>query len=111
MTRIEVWSRWSEKERLVKLLLRTAITVSVGVLLGWCFLFRVRGDAPSRHFELRAESTQFWELIDRKAQLTRVASGFGFTEGPVWDTAGFLFVRYERRKKIFRFYPRGTKGH
>lgn len=93
----------------MKLLLRTAITVSVGVLLGWCFLFRVRGDAPSRHFELRAESTQFWELIDPKAQMTRVATGFGFTEGPVWDPAGFLYVSDEERNKIFRLYPRGRK--
>ena len=44
----------------------------------------------------------FWKLFDHQAQLTRVASGFGFTEGPVWDPAGFLWVSDETLNKIFK---------
>jgi gluconolactonase len=61
-------------------------------------------DGPARRFELLAESPQFWKLLDRDAQLTTVATGFGFTEGPVWDPSGFLFVSDEEINKIFRVY-------
>jgi gluconolactonase len=64
---------------------------------------------PSRQFELAAGSPAFWELIDRSARLTQVATGFGFTEGPVWDPAGFLYVSDETLNKIFRVYPDGRK--
>lgn len=66
-------------------------------------------EGPSRHFELRAESPQFWKLVDRKAQLTRVGTGFGFTEGPVWDSAGFLYVSDEEQNKIYKLYFDGRK--
>ena len=62
-----------------------------------------------RKFELRAESPQFWKLIDREAKLTRVGTGFGFTEGPVWDPHGFLYVSDETLNKIFRLYPDGHR--
>ncbi len=64
---------------------------------------------PARHFELRAESPAFWDLIDRDARLTQVATGFGFTEGPVWDSRGFLYVSDETLNKIFRVFPDGRK--
>ena len=62
-----------------------------------------------RKFELRAESPQFWDLLDRQAQLTRVGTGFGFTEGPVWDPHGFLYVSDENLNKIFRLFPDGHR--
>ncbi len=92
----------------MKRFIRPAIISIVIVLLGWCFLIRVRA-APSRRFELRAESPEFWELLDRKAQITRVASGFGFTEGPVWDPAGFIYVSDEEQNKIYRLHVDGRK--
>ena len=65
-------------------------------------------EAP-RKFDLQAISPQFWKLIGHDAKLVTVASGFGFTEGPVWDPAGFLFVSDETINKIFRVYPDGRK--
>ena len=62
-----------------------------------------------RSFKLQAESPNFWKLIDHDAQLTSVASGFGFTEGPVWDESGFLYVSDEVQNKIYRVYPNATK--
>jgi gluconolactonase len=64
----------------------------------------LRADSPTRQFELLADSPQFWKLLDRDAKLTTVASGFGFTEGPVWDPAGFLYVSDEEINKIYRVY-------
>lgn len=64
---------------------------------------------PLRTFELRAESPDFWRLFDRSAQLTSIASGFGFTEGPVWDDSGSLFVSDEVQNKIYRVSSDGQK--
>lgn len=57
---------------------------------------------PPRKFELQPLSPSFWNLIDKDAKLDQVATGFGFTEGPVWDSAGFLYVSDEITNKIFR---------
>lgn len=62
-----------------------------------------------RHFKLKADSTKFWELVPKDAQLEQVSTGMGFTEGPVWDPAGFVYVSDEILNKIFRVYPDGRK--
>jgi gluconolactonase len=72
-------------------------------------LFRVRADAPTRAFVLKAASPRFWGLLDHTAKLEVLASGFGFTEGPVWDPAGFVYVSDEETNKIYRVYPDGSK--
>jgi gluconolactonase len=59
---------------------------------------------PPRKFELQALSPNFWNLIDKDTKLDQVATGFSFTEGPVWDSAGFLYVSDEIANKIFRVY-------
>lgn len=64
---------------------------------------------PLREFELKAESPKFWELMDAGAKLEKVAGDFGFTEGPMWDERGFLYVSDEEQNKIFRVYPDGRK--
>jgi gluconolactonase len=63
----------------------------------------------TRTFKLEPLSPKFWDLVDRDAKLETVATGFGFTEGPVWDPAGFLYVSDETINKIFRVYPNGKK--
>jgi gluconolactonase len=64
---------------------------------------------PKRDFRLEANSSEFWALFDRDAKLGTVATGFGFTEGPVWDPEGFVFVSDEVTNKIFRVYMDGRK--
>jgi gluconolactonase len=63
----------------------------------------------TRDFKLEPLSPKFLELIGRDAKLETVATGFGFTEGPMWDPAGFLYVSDETINKIFRVYPNGKK--
>jgi gluconolactonase len=70
--------------------------------------FLTASRAPAA-FELQAESPQFWNLVDHDAKLSVVGTGFGFTEGPAWDDAGFLYVSDETINKIFRLYPDGKK--
>ncbi|HTZ49060.1 MAG TPA: SMP-30/gluconolactonase/LRE family protein [Verrucomicrobiae bacterium] len=64
---------------------------------------------PAREFQLRPETSQFWNLFARDAKLQTLATGFGFTEGPVWDKAGFVYVSDEEINKIYRVYPDGHK--
>lgn len=74
-----------------------------------CCVGPLHPQAPPREFALKAESPKFWEVLDHEASLTRVAVGFGFTEGPVWDERGFLYVSDEEQNRIFKVYADGRK--
>jgi len=63
----------------------------------------------AKDFRLEPLSSKFLELIDRDVKLQTVATGFGFTEGPMWDAAGFLYVSDETINKIFSVFPNGKK--
>ena len=63
----------------------------------------------AQSFKLESLSPKFSELIAGDAKLETVATGFGFTEGPMWDPDGFLYVSDETINKIFRVYPNGKK--
>ena len=63
----------------------------------------------SQTFKLEPLSPAFSNLISSDAKLETVATGFGFTEGPMWDPSGFLYVSDETLNKIFRVYPDGKK--
>jgi gluconolactonase len=80
------------------------------MLLLFCTVSASFGFAqPRRQFTLQAEKPDFWKLIAHDAQLETVADGFGFTEGPVWDKAGFLYVSDEEVNQIYRVYLDGHK--
>ena len=67
------------------------------------------GQTSKRAFALQPISAEFWNLIDQDAKLETTGSGFGFTEGPMWDPAGFLYVSDETINKIYKLYPDGRK--
>ncbi|HZQ18321.1 MAG TPA: SMP-30/gluconolactonase/LRE family protein [Terriglobales bacterium] len=62
-----------------------------------------------REFQLEELSRQFWKLFDHNAKLTTVGTGFGFTEGPMWDPAGFIYVSDETLNKVYKLFPDGKK--
>jgi len=78
------------------------------LIAGICFS-AIQAHGPAREFQLRAESPQFWKLFSHDAKLETLATGFGFTEGPVWDPAGFTYVSDEEINRIYRVYPDGHK--
>lgn len=81
-------------------------------LLGFALAFAAvcaAAQTAQRQFALKAETPKFWDLIDEKAQLSKVAGGFGFTEGPVWDERGFLYVSDEEQNKIYKVMEDGRK--
>jgi gluconolactonase len=78
-------------------------------LLAVAFLEFSVSAQKAQQFKLESLSPKFHDLIAANAQLETVAGGFGFTEGPMWDPAGFLYVSDETINKIFRVYPNGKK--
>jgi len=64
---------------------------------------------PTREFSLHGDKPEFWAIVSKDAKLETVAKGFGFTEGPVWDAAGFLYVSDEEQNKIYKVEMDGTK--
>jgi gluconolactonase len=64
----------------------------------------VKGPAK---YELKANSPKFWDLVAPNTKLETIAKGFGFTEGPIWDERGFLYVSDEVTNKIFKLFPDG----
>src|SRR6202046_5341073 len=89
-------------------ILRTFVMVTSLLLVVGAAGFLSAQHAP-RDFKLQAESPQFWNLVDHTAKLGVVRTGFGFTEGPMWDEAGFLYVSDETINKIFRLHPDGKR--
>jgi gluconolactonase len=79
------------------------------LLLAVLATFAAPGQAPQRAFALKGDSPRFWSLIAPDAQLVKVGTGFGFTEGPVWDDRGFLYISDEEQNKIFKLYEDGRK--
>jgi gluconolactonase len=89
-------------------ILRTFV-IATSLLLAVAASAFLRTPHAPREFRLQAESPQFWNLVDHNAKLSVVGTGFGFTEGPVWDPAGFLYVSDETINKIFRLHLDGKK--
>jgi gluconolactonase len=84
--------------------LRVSLTLLALLLFGISTAAQKSGS-----FKLESISPAFAELVSVDAKLEMVASGFGFTEGPMWDPSGFLYVSDETINKIFRVYPDGRK--
>jgi gluconolactonase len=79
--------------------------ISLALILLLCVTtLTASAQQASRKFELQPISPKFSTLIPADAKLETVATGFGFTEGPVWDRSGFLYVSDEEQNKIFRVY-------
>jgi len=73
------------------------------------FVITARAAPAKRQFKLQALSSQFWSLVPRHSKLTQIATGFGFTEGPVWDARDFLYVSDEIQNKIYKILPDGRR--
>ncbi|MGB7514560.1 MAG: SMP-30/gluconolactonase/LRE family protein [Candidatus Acidiferrum sp.] len=89
--------------------MKTTFAVVAGLFFAAVWFSPLRASGPTREFQLRAESPQFWNLFAHDAKLETVATGFGFTEGPVWDPGGFTYVSDEEINKIYRVYADGHK--
>jgi gluconolactonase len=48
---------------------------------------------------------KFAKIADKNAQITQVADGFQFTEGPVWHEDGYLLFSDIPANKIYKYQP------
>lgn len=64
---------------------------------------------PALPFAIQARSSALWKRIAPGTRPVVLAQGFGFTEGPVWDRRGFLYVSDELQNKIYRVAEDGSK--
>jgi gluconolactonase len=64
---------------------------------------------PAGAVGFEALDPSFWKLIDHGAHLDVMGKDFGFTEGPVWDAAGFLYVSDEEKNFIYKLFPDGRR--
>src|SRR5262249_52122287 len=87
----------------------TLPTLIVALILSATSAFAAPPATKKREFQLQVESAGFWNLVDHDAKLSIVGTGFGFTEGPVWDPRGFLYVSDETINKIYKLHPDGKK--
>jgi gluconolactonase len=89
--------------------LRIKLRAAAGVIVLFSFTPPQQASPAQREFGLQSLSPKFWLLVPRDAKLIRVATGFGFTEGPVWDKDNFLYVSDEEQNKIYRVNPDGSR--
>src|SRR5688500_16031626 len=65
-----------------------------------------RGSVRNQHRKdamLEAKSEQFWQLIDKGAEIKQIGTGFAFTEGPVVSRRGFLLFSDIPNLKIMKW--------
>lgn len=89
--------------------MKQILRIAAALLIAGICVQGAQQTKPLREFQLRAETPQFWNLFAQDAKLQTLATGFGFTEGPVWDQTGFVYVSDEEINKIYRVYPDGHK--
>ena len=60
---------------------------------------------PALGQQLEQASPEFWKVVKREARVEKVADGFRFTEGPVWNPAGFLLFSDIPANQILKLVP------
>jgi gluconolactonase len=65
----------------------------------------IRANAQDSTF--RAHVPDFYNIVDTTIPLKRIASGFGFLEGPLWTKEGYLIFSDLRVNKIFKLDGNG----
>ncbi|MBK7926179.1 MAG: SMP-30/gluconolactonase/LRE family protein [Bryobacterales bacterium] len=52
---------------------------------------------------IEAKQDSFWDLVARDAEVKQVATGFGFTEGPVFSRRGYLLFSDIPNQRIHKW--------
>ncbi len=78
------------------------LSLAAFLCLSWHCMY-----AQGNNFQ--ALTPAFWKLFNRSSHIEVMGQGFGFTEGPVWSSAGFLYVSDEEKNAIYRLFPDGRR--
>src|SRR4051812_39744653 len=63
--------------------------------------------SPSNYIWMRSATLEFHRNGSRNGAVERIASGFEFTEGPVWSPEGALLFSSPNTNAIYRWSPEG----
>lgn len=69
-------------------------------------IYRPRTDQPASHGRIERLDAGLDRVVARDAVIEQVATGFEFTEGPVWSEGGLLFSD-PNANVIYRYEPQG----
>jgi len=59
----------------------------------------------ARGQQLEAASPDFWKVVEKDAQVEKVAGNYQFVEGPVWNPEGFLLFSDIPANQIIKYTP------
>lgn len=88
-----------------RVVIAVTLLLTAGLAIG-----NSRATEPQKtSFALDPLTPEFSKLIAPGEKLATIASGFGFTEGPVWEPGDFLYVSDEVINKIYKVQMDGSK--
>jgi len=77
----------------------------LNILLALSALSYLTAAASALGQQLEEASPGFWTVVEKNAQVEKVAGNFQFTEGPVWNPAGFLLFSDIPANQIIKLLP------
>ena len=92
-----------------RMTLRIFLVVAAIVVIAGLARHRVHAAQSKVAFSLEPLTPEFSKLIAPKAKLVTIATGFGFTEGPMWSSGNVLMVSDETANKIYMVQMDGSK--
>jgi gluconolactonase len=84
-------------------------TAALFLVVAGLAILHVHAAESDRRFALDPLTPEFSRLIAPQEKLVTIATGFGFTEGPIWDPGGFLWISDETLNKIYTVQMDGSK--
>jgi len=92
-----------------ELKLRMVFVVAAIVVIAGLARHHAHAAESKKAFSLEPLTPEFSKLIAPKEKLVTIATGFGFTEGPVWSSGNALLVSDETANKIYIVQMDGSK--
>ena len=75
---------------------------NIGTVLCFVFLLLWNQTGLAQNTPFKVLDVSFLQLVDTSEKAQKIAEGFGFLEGPLWSTNGYLMVSDLRANKIYK---------
>lgn len=75
---------------------------NIGTVLCFVFLQLWNHAGLAQNTPFKVLDVSFLQLVDTSEKAQKIAEGFGFLEGPLWSTNGYLMVSDLRANKIYK---------
>ena len=75
---------------------------NIGTVLCFVFLLLWNQSGLAQNTPFKVLDVSFLQLVDTSEKTQKIGEGFGFLEGPLWSTNGYLMVSDLRANKIYK---------